>query len=215
MTDYQANPVPASNQISNNILVGQNDGSPRVLFVGNSITRHGPKPDIGWERDCGMAASSPDCDYVHIFANRYLKEHPKASFGILQVAEFERGFDSFDIAHKYSEAINWKPDIVFMFFGANVSHDYDVDENPKIRFGTAYEQLRNLLDTGSTHFYHVEGYYLRPVLTTERRKVCERHNDSWVELSGINDNPETHGLFNHPNDLGMCLIAERLLEAVE
>ena len=214
MSDLQENPVPATNQIVKNILVGHNDGKPRILFVGNSITRHGPKPDIGWERDCGMAASSPEHDYVHVFAANYSKAHPKAAYGILQVAEFERGFYDFDIGASYAEAINWNPDIVFMFFDANVSGEYDRDPSPKRRFGDAYEALRRSLDSGGTRFYHVEGYYLRPVLTAERREVCERNGDTWISLSGINDDPATHGLYNHPNDLEMRKIAERLLEAV-
>ena len=100
MSDLQENPVPAVNQIVKNILLDQNDGDIRILFVGNSITRHGPKPDIGWERDCGMAASSPEHDYVHVFAAGYSKNHPGAVYGILQVADFERGFYDFDIEKK-------------------------------------------------------------------------------------------------------------------
>ena len=38
----------------------------RVLFAGNSITRHGPKEEIGWYGDYGMAASCEENDYVHV-----------------------------------------------------------------------------------------------------------------------------------------------------
>ena len=37
----------------------------QVLFPGNSITLHGPAPDIGWTGNWGMTASSQDKDYVH------------------------------------------------------------------------------------------------------------------------------------------------------
>ncbi len=34
-------------------------------------------------------------------------------------------------------------------------------------------------------------------------------------MKGINDIPETHGMFNHPSDYGMEQIAKRFFEAIE
>ena len=34
----------------------------KILFVGNSITSHGPKADIDWRGNWGMAATSLDKD---------------------------------------------------------------------------------------------------------------------------------------------------------
>lgn len=214
MPNYQENIVPAQNQNRADIFI-YGEGRPRVLFVGNSITKHAPKPDIGWTRDCGMAASCLENDYVHIFGREYTKKHPGASYGILQAANFERGFADFDIEGRYRDAIEWAPDVVIMFFGANVSHEYDAAEAPEVRFGDRYEALRNALGQGGARFYHAEGFYLRPKLTEERRAVCDKYGDVWIGMGGINDLPEAHGQFNHPGDLGMRLIAERMLEYVD
>ena len=215
MKDFQENIVPAKNQNRSDIFLGDKNGSPRVLFVGNSITRHGRKPDIGWNRECGMAASDADHDYVHVFGRKFRESHPGASFGILQVANFERTFDkNFDFG-LYSEVEVWKPDIVITFFGANVSRDYDNAPSHEVSFGEMYAKLCDLLDHGSTRFFHSEGFYIRPVLDAEKKAVCQKRGDVWIPMGDINSREDTHGMFNHPGDLGMQLIAERFLEYVK
>ena len=103
--DLQKNVVPAEHQVKKAFRAfGKENGSPRVLYVGNSITRHGPKPSIGWTNDCGMAASSVDKDYVHVNAAMVAKVKPNAEFAYLNVADsLERKFTDPD----------WKPGTYF------------------------------------------------------------------------------------------------------
>ena len=65
--DLQVNPVPAIGQnAEDQKAFDPAKKGPRVLFVGNSITLHSPRPQIGWTSNWGMAASARDKDYVHL-----------------------------------------------------------------------------------------------------------------------------------------------------
>lgn len=52
-----------------------------ISCIGNSITRHGFNAqtirNLGWERECGMAASSEANDYAHLLAGRIQKLFPE------------------------------------------------------------------------------------------------------------------------------------------
>ncbi len=215
MKNLQENIVPATGQNRESYFVIREGDGPRILFVGNSITKHEPKPEMGWNKDCGMAASAPENDYVHILMNKITETHPNAAFSILQVAEFEWHFESADIEKLFSPAAQFKPDIAVMFFGANVDKAYDNDELRKGDFSKAFEKLRNFIDTGSTGFIISEGFYIRPVLDSEKKSVAEKHGDIFVGISDIREREETHGLFNHPNDLGMKEIADRFFKYIK
>ena len=68
--DIKDNTVSAVGQMVNSSelsFLGNEKAKTRILVVGNSITRHGPLAEIGWERDWGMAASAPEKDYFHKF----------------------------------------------------------------------------------------------------------------------------------------------------
>lgn len=216
MRDLQKNIVPAENQnVGNYFPYGGGDGI-RVLFVGNSITKHAPKPEIGWLTDCGMAASSLDKDYVHLTVEKIKEYDPYMSFSILQVAGFERRFETMDIYSEYKAAIDYKADIIIMFFGANVSKEYDKQTDPEIKFGDRYEQLRNALNShGTAKVFHSEGFYIRPVLNAEKKAAAERLGDTYIKLGDIVTREDTHGKFNHPGDKGMQEISDLFFANLE
>ena len=84
MNKIEENTVKAENQLKKNDYIQLEDnGGLRILFVGNSITRHGPKAEIGWYHDFGMAASDISKDYVHLVLNE-LSAKQEISYCIYQ-----------------------------------------------------------------------------------------------------------------------------------
>lgn len=213
----QENIVPATDQNKGSFFPRDDvtgDGL-KILFVGNSITKHAPKADIGWFGDWGMAATSLENDYVHKTMSKIREIRQGCGFAMLQVAEYERQFYTLHPSDVYKAAKDYRPDIVVMFFGANVSLEYDTAENPPRTFGEAYEELRNLLDSGKTQFIHLQGFYIRPVLDNEKELIAKKHGDIFINIEDIRNREDTHGRFNHPNDFGMEKIAERIFEELK
>ncbi len=220
MNKYQENVISSVNQNEKDEYIYHADGSKiRVLFVGNSITLHGKLPEKNWNNDCGMAASCPENDYVHLVVSKIKEKYdPNVTFGILQVANYERRFMEVTPNELYGEVLPERlhADVVIMFFGANVPKDYHTIENPPKTFGQAYEDLRNYLDLdGKNTFYHSMGFYIREGFDDTKREIAEKYGDTYIDIEDIRQRDDTHGRFNHPGDIGMAAIADRFFETIE
>ena len=217
----QVNVVPALNQVAGTFYTFGADpaaGGKRVLFIGNSITLHGPKPSIGWTNHCGMAASDLQHDYLHRFAERMSAQEPKTSYALFQVAgSVERGFtNSVWLTEKtFAPVRNYRPDAIFLFFGANVPRTYDKDPSAyPHRFGDAVVDMVRFIDPDrKARIFISEGYYKRPVLDAEKESAAKTLGATMVRMSDIRANGATRGRFNHPNDYGMKCIADRFWDA--
>ena len=98
MSEYVTT-VSAKNQVVESSLVyyiGDEEAKYRVLVLGNSITRHGPKDDIGWYGDWGMAASSADRDFVHRLFDMLTESGKNVYMRIRQGAHWECNFNRED-----------------------------------------------------------------------------------------------------------------------
>ncbi len=212
------NTVDSKNQLKESSVVRfhntESDGV-RVMFMGNSITLHGSAPAIGWIPECGMAASAPENDYVHILENKILEVAPNAAFCICQVAEWERcyktGFEKYPI---YESAKNFNADIIVVRFIENCpGGDFEGDV-----FRRELEALINYLDpNGNAKIVVTTGFWRHP----GDSQLIEYAKDNSLPLVplgdlGERDDMKAIGLFehggvaNHPGDLGMKNIAERI-----
>lgn len=216
MTDLQKNIVPSKNQNAKDYYTYDEGDGIRVLYVGNSVTKHAPSEKLGWLNDCGMAASSVEKDYVHLVQAKIKEIHPNAAFSILQVANYEREFYTREPENYYTAARDFKPDLIIMFYGANVSKEHRENENPPKTFGKAYEDLRNFLVDGRDVFVmHAQGFFIRTSLDAEKEQVAKKYQEAFVNLEQMRQLSETHGQFNHPNDYGMQVIADSFWAAIK
>ena len=72
----------------------------KILFLGNSITLHGPAESIGWSRQLGHGGQRSDKDFVHLLVARIAQTPPVAQPEVLvrNLADFERQYETFDPA---------------------------------------------------------------------------------------------------------------------
>lgn len=222
MAKHSDNTVPGANQLSADARIrGAGDSRPRVLFLGNSVTLHGPKADICWTGDWGMAASSAENDYVHVFMREFRKKFPEASWRIGQLADWERNYwmDE-EILDGFSSLREWRPDyICAVFLGAN-SPDAPLSEHD---FCTHYERMLRYFDPDGGAQLVVTNMFWESAPRDEAvRRAAARTGAALVDINDLGRADEMmalseyahRGVAMHPGDLGMQAIAARLLAAI-
>ncbi len=192
----------------------------RVMFVGNSITLHGINQEIGWHGEWGMAASSKENDYVHRLKASIRQLDPDAAFCVCQVANWERQYDHGTDTHElFAAAREFNADIIVMRFVENCPYDGFKADAFKSELG---KLLCYLNGTGKAKFIITTGFWKHPGDPAIREFAAE-NKLPLVELGdlGEDDNMKAVGLFehggvaNHPGDLGMQMIAERIFEQLK
>lgn len=192
----------------------------RIMFVGNSITLHGAAPEIGWNGEWGMAASKQKKDYVHRLMEAVSEKNIDPAFCICQVAEWERQYKKGGEVHMlFEHARHFQADVIVVRFIENCpKKDFD-----PAAFQTAARSLLQYLDpTGKAKLLFTTGFWRHPgdAAIAGLAKVLEA---PLVELGDLGQLEEMKaiGLFvhpgvaNHPGDLGMETIANRIWEILK
>lgn len=217
------NTVKGQNQLKESEMVrfDNPDGrGVRVMFVGNSITLHGILHDIGWHNEWGMAASAKDKDYVHILMRDIKKENPDAAFCICQVASWETKYrDGASTYHLFEGARDFGADIIVMRFIENCSAE---DWNNSV-FKKELRGLLNYLDSkGDARIILTTGFWKHPG-DGAIREYGEENKLPVIELGDLGEDNKMkaiglfahEGVANHPGDLGMEKIAERIFKVLK
>lgn len=199
----------------------------RVAFIGNSITLHGPKADIDWHGNWGMAATVAERDYVHRLAKR-LEEatQRKPQLSVRNLADFERAYETYDLEKGLAETLEFQPDLIIVALGENVP---SLDSAQKVQaFEAAFLSLLQRLrsQTGSKpRTILVRGTFWRDDAKEAAMKSASQKVEArFVSLEGLDQDPlnfgraerpwKHAGVGGHPGDLGMERIADRLWEAI-
>lgn len=193
----------------------------RVLIIGNSITHHPPKPEIGWTGDWGMAASAPEKDYFHLLSQQLKSLNPTISIQQINGVPFESEFWKFDF-NQWKDAANVKPDLLILRFAENVNNS-SVDA---YNFEQAYLALIDYFQKASptmkvlcTNSFWEGQYRANEVIkkvAKQRRLALANLNVLWTDRANA-----AWGLFQksdvaaHPSDKGMKNIADIIYQQIE
>ncbi|MBQ4086816.1 MAG: SGNH/GDSL hydrolase family protein [Clostridia bacterium] len=190
----------------------------KILFVGNSITLHLPKPDIGWYGSWGMAASCAEKDYVHMVMEKQLETDAKSRFAVCHVSDWERGYRTGEsFFNAFLPAREFGADVIIMRCVENCPHD---ERFNGALFRQKYQELIDYLNPeGKAKVILTTGFW-RHVGNQDIRAVAKERGYALVELEqlGEDDSMMAIGLFEHrgvsihPGDKGMAAIAEKILQ---
>lgn len=185
----------------------------RVLIVGNSIVKHAPAPEIGWYGDWGMAATSPENDFVRVYT-RLLQDADKYNSVVVDaknIGHWEVDF-SYDL-NQYDDVSGKRYDVFIVRLGENVRNTTDY-----------YDALVNMIN----HFRHSETKVIITGMVWEhilkesiQQQVASDNHFKFISMSDFHHDLgnfsfglfENSGVAGHPSDIGMRNIAESLLKS--
>jgi alpha-galactosidase len=197
----------------------------KILFVGNSLTSHGPKADIDWHGDWGMAATSADKDYVHVVTKALTDKHGATpTIMVKNVADFERAHVGYDIAGKFADAAAFKADLIVLCIGENVAALKTLEAQAKYQ-DQVTALLKTLKSNPQAQIIVRSSFWANTAKDGAMRLACESIGGTFVDISALSkdeknyarsERPYKHaGVANHPGDRGMAAIAEEIVKAVK
>ena len=200
-----------------------------MLFIGNSITRHG-YADYWWSDDRGMASTSVDTDYVHVVANRMadMQNLPvnayAFNYSIWETQASDRA-ETFPVIKPY---LNSNLDIVVIQLGENASNltTFQDDYEELVKYVKNNARNARIILVGN-FWTNVEQEKMKKMVAKTLQipyaDLSAIQNDSTYQAGlgtmvegadGVQHEIEHEGVATHPGDKGMLWIAERIFECI-
>jgi hypothetical protein len=196
----------------------------KILFLGNSITLHGPNAEIGWAGNWGMAASSEDKDYVHLVTSA-LAQHLGARPQIMvrNIADFERNYATYDVDLHMKDLFAFDPDLVVLAIGENVPALRS--ENAKTQFKAGVMNILRCALAKRHPLVVVRSCFWADAAKDQvLRQACQEAGGLFVNAGPLGreaanaaraERPFKHeGVAGHPGDKGMKALADAIVQAV-
>lgn len=195
----------------------------RILYVGNSITRHGIYLKLKWDHVAGMAASSEENDYAHRLAALIQKTMPERKVELYfgNVNEYLRkpAGTTFDKSMPH-------PDLVVIQTGEHEGPKKTKEEVAEIyerQLVKPFAEMKPRPLILCTGLWYVDKSYRGWVknINDAYKEVCEKYGVPFVSVESIACDPtcrgwgEHPGVQWHPNDKGMEGYATLLFEAFQ
>ncbi len=196
----------------------------KVLFLGNSITLHAPAPAIGWTGNWGMAASAQEKDFVHLLtADIAGAAGTKPETKVRNIADFERGYDTFDIEKEFQEELHFNAELVIVAIGENVAEP--ATDEARASFAAAFARLLSVLKQhGQPAIFVRSSFWPNQTKDHILRKASADAGVTFVDIAKLGGDKsnaasserkiEHAGVAAHPGDKGMKAISDEMFAAI-
>lgn len=197
-----------------------------LLFIGNSITKHGKCSY--WPGEWGMAASSQENDYVHLLVNKLRKSGQHVEYADINFFKWEiMDHDRDEVLPLLDDLLDKSYDYIIVQLGENISSVANLEGD--FRSLLTYLQKSCLKE----NILVCSSFFQKDDVDNIKRNVCSRGGEQYVSFEDIRciapyiagdnidiklDNKIFHihhtGVAIHPGDRGMEIYADRLFEAI-
>ncbi len=192
----------------------------KILFLGNSITYHPPKPEIGWTGDWGMDASSRENDYAHLVASYVTALNggtapDVTAVNIFNYGGFEQKYATYDAETELYDLYNWEPDIVVFELGDNSTASLTTQAARDAFAAGMADVLSVFKNRNQPEMFVVSTFWPSTITDGILRQACSDAGGAFVDISMLYQNSANRGGWGgHPSDAGMAAIAGRVWGAM-
>lgn len=225
LSDAKADGRPAAQADRDRVAQLGNIKAGRILFLGNSITLHGPSAAVSWSGNWGMAASEREKDYAHVLINsiaKMLARRPEVM--IDGIADFERHYDTYDVSSRLKKHLAFKADLVIVAIGENVPAL--ASEQSRATFKSSLVKLLKTLHGNGNPTIVVRSCFWRNKVKDDiLKQACTEVGGVFVDIGELGKDESNYarsersyahaGVAAHPGDKGMKAIADAILGALK